>query len=850
MEGEHHSANGPLCRFVFLEDGLHTALMAEAVANLKGRLLQKEEKKHWLALAERGEIPVGDRLVLIAADFSDAFFQKLRSKLKTPSARLSMIGPPVLLQCAGRDEKIPKTVRPLYNNLMHGVVVIFSGFDEASALAELSDMVHYMGGKVTDKFHQTGTLKPTHLVARWLLSDKYQSAFNFGSCHIVKEEWIKVCWSRRDEMHLDKKKTQLTQDKDFLKQFRLKPFHGLKICLIGFDDSEKISIKELVQQNDGQVVDTIDHNTTHIVVEEKKDSEVQQTTEVHDTMRDGKNVKELYVTITLNGGEKASIVLEAGKQSLVRSDWFWTCLKLDHYANPDAFSLLDPSRLASRFIPLKDEQSSGSRGRSRLSAVAEFDSPSSGCSGPPSNNSSFDILGSRLHFGKLSARSSSNLASLVAPVISKRQHTVLEMRDTEEKYVKSLGDILKLCDNATNNIEGGSYLDEDAGSRLQEHMKGIREMIVIHRSVRGELTELTSHWTEGAPVGSIFLRCGRSLEELYPPFVNNHDKIRKFISDCEKRFPRFRAFLKLAEKDPLYDRQHLMDLLTRPVQRLPSVKLLLKDLRKRTEDGNRDAHELDKAILEIERVLHLINDGKRNTEVQEMLNGIENIPHDLLSSSATSGYIAHLDCVELASHQFHEKYACVTLILFNDALEVAKKRSQAKKSQDENGAKKPHKHLQFLPLIRLKEIASIHDEEQVKGVFVLKLLVEASHENTSEHSYKFACVPEYCELKAKFLSQLATQVSSSTCQSTEVKKAYADDFDIKSSDVPKNEWEKIGRKVRREVSIRFSTQGLKSSGQKLKRAVSTAFLTPAKLLDGERAEAEQDHSSPMKLFRR
>ena len=95
--------------------------------------------------------------------------------------------------------------------------------------------------------------------------------------------------------------------------------------------------------------------------------------------------------------------------------------------------------------------------------------------------------------------------------------------------------------------------------------------------------------------------------------------------------------------------------------------------------GNRDGPEVDKAILEIERVLHLINDGKRNTEVQEMLNGVENIPHDLLSSSATSAYITHLDCVELASHQFHEKFASITLILFNDALEVAKKRSQIKK---------------------------------------------------------------------------------------------------------------------------------------------------------------------------
>ena len=123
-------------------------------------------------------------------------------------------------------------------------------------------------------------------------------------------------------------------------------------------------------------------------------------------------------------------------------------------------------------------------------------------------------------------------------------------------------------------------------------MKDIGKMKSIHDSIRRELTALTTSWSEEALVGNIFLRYGRALEELYPPFVNNHDKLRRFIADCEKRFTRFRAFLKLAEKDPVFDRQHLMDLLTRPVQRLPSVKLLLKDLRKRTEEGEK-LHSFD-----------------------------------------------------------------------------------------------------------------------------------------------------------------------------------------------------------------------------------------------------------------
>lgn len=44
---------------------------------------------------------------------------------------------------------------------------------------------------------------------------------------------------------------------------------------------------------------------------------------------------------------------------------------------------------------------------------------------------------------------------------------------------------------------------------------------------------------------------------------------------CDKTKPRFHAFLKLCQSKPECGRQSLQDLLIRPVQRLPSINLLL-----------------------------------------------------------------------------------------------------------------------------------------------------------------------------------------------------------------------------------------------------------------------------------
>lgn len=120
------------------------------------------------------------------------------------------------------------------------------------------------------------------------------------------------------------------------------------------------------------------------------------------------------------------------------------------------------------------------------------------------------------------------------------------------------------------------------------------------------------------------------LVKAYPPFVNFFEQTKEVLSSSDRSKPRFHAFLKLGQSNPKCRRQSLQELLIRPVQRLPSISLLLNDLLKQTPKSNPDHGELEKALSTIKEVMTHINEDKRRTEGQVVLfdifNDIENCP--------------------------------------------------------------------------------------------------------------------------------------------------------------------------------------------------------------------------------
>ena len=193
-----------------------------------------------------------------------------------------------------------------------------------------------------------------------------------------------------------------------------------------------------------------------------------------------------------------------------------------------------------------------------------------------------------------------------------------------------------------------------------------------------KLIEAENSWTENTMVGKIILEFATDLLRAYPPFVNFFENTKNKIQECDKKNPRFHAFLKKCERRPECSRQSLTELMIRPVQRLPSISLLLNDILKHTkrQDANHpDCAELEKALAKIKEVMTHLNEEKRRTEGQihifDVYSEIENCPASIVSSHRS--FVTRADAVEVAA----EDALCgkgyeLTMFLFTDILVIAK----------------------------------------------------------------------------------------------------------------------------------------------------------------------------------
>lgn len=147
---------------------------------------------------------------------------------------------------------------------------------------------------------------------------------------------------------------------------------------------------------------------------------------------------------------------------------------------------------------------------------------------------------------------------------------------------------------------------------------------------------MNSSWSEDCLIGQIIIENRNDLIKAYPPYVNFFEQMKETLVQCDQTNPRFHAFLKINQAMPECGRQSLQDLLIRPVQRLPSISLLLNDIIKHTGPKCPDREQLLDAMKAIKEVMTYINEDKRRTEAQKALfdifHDIDNCPPDLISS--------------------------------------------------------------------------------------------------------------------------------------------------------------------------------------------------------------------------
>ncbi|XP_062306556.1 protein ECT2 isoform X2 [Osmerus eperlanus] len=347
---------------------------------------------------------------------------------------------------------------------------------------------------------------------------------------------------------------------------------------------------------------------------------------------------------------------------------------------------------------------------------------------------------------------------------SARWHVSKELYQTESNYVGILSTVLQLfkIPLEKEGQVGGPIL---APEEMKTIFGSIPEIYDVHTRIKADLEELVMDWSEDKSVGDIILKYSKDLVKAYPPFVNFFEMSKETIVRCEKQKPRFHAFLKINQSKPECGRQTLVELLIRPVQRLPSVALLLNDIKKHTSDDNPDKVTLERAIESLREVMTHINEDKRKTEGQkqifDVVYEVDGCPANLLSSHRS--LVHRVETIALGDKPC-DRGENVTLFLFNDCLEIARKRHKVISTfRSPLGQTRPPahlKHITLMPLSQIRRVLDLQDTEDCQNAFALVVHPPTEQENLL---FSFQLSGEDT-VKTAWLKMLCRHIANTICK--------------------------------------------------------------------------------------
>ncbi|XP_066503593.1 protein ECT2 isoform X2 [Hoplias malabaricus] len=721
-----------------------------------------------------------------------------------------ILGPPVVLHCAGKGEPLPFSSRPLYSTTMLNLSLCFTGFRKKDEVVKLVNLVHHMGGTIRKDF----SAKVTHLIAHSTHGEKYRLAVCMGT-PILTPDWIHKAWEHRDDINFH------AGDEEFRTAFKVPPFQDCVLSFLGFSEEEKNNMEERTLKHGGRFLEVGDEKCTHLVVEENSIKELPFVPS-----------KRLYV---------------------VKQEWFWGSIQMDARAGESmysyeksespamkkAVSLLSLSTPTSNrkrrrlrdtlaqltketeispFPPRKRpsaehslsmgslldisntpetckalaERSSEARHRQRrpVKRRSEWERRSRTsrewpfhCTSTPRTTSEQDThlhhqhthsqlwLDSSPESGPVCSQlpqsenvKPSKSSTPVLPKQSARWQVSKELYQTESNYVDILATVLQLFKHPLEKEGqvGGPILAQE---EIKTIFGSIPDIYEVHTRIKAELEELVMNWSEDKSVGDVILKYSGELVKAYPPFVNFFEMSKETIVRCEKQKPRFHAFLKINQAKPECGRQTLVELLIRPVQRLPSVALLLNDIKKHTSDDNPDKITLEKAIESLKEVMTHINEDKRKTEGQkqifDVVYEVDGCPANLLSSHRS--LVHRVETIALGDKPC-DRGEHVTLFLFNDCLEIARKRHKVISTfKSPLGQTRPPaqlKHIALMPLSQIRRVLDLRDTEECQNAFALVVRPPTEQENLL---FSFQLTAEDT-LKSAWLKTLCRQVANTICR--------------------------------------------------------------------------------------
>lgn len=777
-----------------------------AVAHDKACLAAAQTLKLPLVLSETGAEYATDTNTLtyfVLNQFDGPIYDTIyRSKHR-------ILGPPALQQAARGGDGIPHNNRPIYNYCMRGVITCFTGIRKKDELTRLVDLIHSMGGSIRKDMNT----KVTHLICNTTGGEKYQYAMTFRLA-VVRPSWVVQAWQNRNDPNF------AANVEEFTKSHRLKAFEGQKICFFGFPPEEHQHMVDVLKMNGGIPADLEDPECSHVVVDEH----------VVTSKPEPKNTK----------------------THIVKADWFWYTIQngyadegyylfgdyLDSIANtpgvdrrdslPISFNKRKRKRLSHRTPAGEGTPLGAGKRRSSVSDAGLLSVSGSflDCTTSPDKHEG----------SKKNAIAEAADASIDQPIKSQsmRHNHFMDFFHTESNYVGILDTIVNLfkvpLEEMAENDPENALLNK---SELKSIFSNFLPIHDVHKEMLNQLKEIHNKWAEEHLIGQIILDYRDDLIKAYPPYVNFFEQMKETLLQCDASNPRFHAFLKINQAKPECGRQTLQDLMIRPVQRLPSISLLLNDILKHTAKSNPDHKKLDEALKAIKEVMTYINEDKRKTEGQlamfDIFNDIDNCPPHLVSSHRH--FVSRCEVTELTD-SLSGRGDSLMLFLFSDTLEVCKKRSRAfnnTKSPSTNGLNstrcqttKPYKHVKLMPLSSIRLVVNIQDSPRA---FALNCRATADNKDRL-HSFSI-CDEE--KDKIVYLKSLCKQLAENACKADADKfmlNCESEELGIDVSDINVGTLSKafkFATRTRLRVGRAFS---FNKTPSKLKRAVSTMMTSP------------------------
>uniref|UniRef100_A0A6I8QDA3 Epithelial cell transforming 2 n=1 Tax=Xenopus tropicalis TaxID=8364 RepID=A0A6I8QDA3_XENTR len=679
-----------------------------------------------------------------------------------------VLGPPIIIYCAQKGEPLPFTSRPLYCASMLNLVLCFTGFRKKEELVAVS----------------LGT-------------------------PIMKADWIIQAWEKRNELEFS------ATNEEFKSKFKVPPFQDCILSFLGFSDEDRVSMEEMTEMQGGTFLSVGDEKCTHLVVEENSVKELPF-----------EPPKKLYV---------------------VKQEWFWGSIQMDARAGETMylFEKNDSPALKKSVSLLSLNTPSSNRKKRRLKdTLAQLTRETDLTPFPPRKRPSAEhslSIGSLLDisntpesgksFSDTPKISKPSKISTPVPQQSARWQVAMELYQTESNYVDILTTIVQLFQLPLEKEGqlGGPIL---APEEIKTIFGSIPDILDVHTNIKGDLEKLMIDWAESKSIGDIILTYSKDLVKIYPPFVNFFEMSKEMIIKCEKQKPRFHAFLKINQSKPECGRQTLVELLIRPVQRLPSVALLLNDLKKHTADDNPDKVMLEKAIESLKEVMMHINEDKRKTEGQkqifDVVYEVDGCPANLLSSHRI--LVQRVETIALGE-DLCDRGEQVTLFLFNDCLEIARKRHKgigAFKSPHGTRPQACLKHIYLMPLSQIKKVLDIKETEECHNAFAL--VVRPPTEQTNQ-LFSFQLTTEELP-KVDWLKMLCRHVANTICKADAENLIYStdpDSLEVSTKDV--------------DSTLSRASRAIKKTSKKVTRAFSFT-KTPKRALQRALMVQNADGRSP------